>query len=241
MKELEDAFGQALYDCLQGLGECEVIIERDDGYIDADIGVAKYFAESKDWEPYYREAMKHAKGRILDIGCGAGRHSLYLQDMGFEVVGIDISPKAIETCKIRGLKDARVISIGKISAELGKFDTILMLGNNFGLFGSYNGAKTLLKRFHTITNDHARIIAETNDIYKTSNPFHLEYHEFNRKRNRMPGQVRLRARYQKYANPWFNYLMVSKPELEDIVNGTGWRIDHFIDSDSSCYIAIIER
>lgn len=240
MKELEDAFGRALYDCFLGKSDCEIIIERDDGYIDLDIDTNKYFAEIEDWEPHYREAMKYAKGRILDVGCGAGRHSLYLQDMGFEVVGIDISPKAIETCRSRGLLDARVMSINEISSKLGRFDTILMLGNNFGLFGSYIGAKSLLKKFHSITNKHARIIAETRDIYQTSNPFHLEYHDLNRRRNRMPGQLRIRARYKKYATPWFNYLMVSKSEMEQIVKGTGWKIDHFIDTDSSNYIAIIE-
>ncbi len=136
--------------------------------------------------------------------------------------------------------DARVMSIKGINAKIGRFDTILMLGNNFGLFGSYNGAKSLLKKFHSITNKHARIIAETNDIYQTSNPFHFEYHELNRRRNRMPGQLRIRARYKNYATPWFNYLMVSKSEIEQIIKGTGWKISHFIDSNSSSYIAIIE-
>jgi len=240
MKDDQDAFGMALYDYVQGNNDYSLIIERDDGYIDVE-DKRLYFLESKDWHPIHREAMKHVKGRVLDIGCGAGRHSLYLQDIGFDVVGIDISPLAVETCRLRGLKDAKVVSIHEAGIELGRFDTILMLGNNFGLFGNYSGAKSLLKKFHDITFDHARIIAETNDPYQTNNPLHLEYQERNRKRKRMSGQIRLRARYKKYANPWFDYLMVSKPEIEKIIEGTGWKISQFIEPEPSHYIAIIDK
>jgi SAM-dependent methyltransferase len=240
MNDHQDAFGHALYEYFQGTGDCSLIIERNDGYIDLDIGT-EYFSECRDWASHYREAMRYVKGSVLDIGCGAGRHSLYLQDIGFEVVGIDVSPLAIETCRVKGLRDAKVMSINDVDIQLGRFDTILMLGNNFGLFGSYNGAKTLLKKFHDITYEHARIIAETNDPYNTTNPFHLEYHELNKKRKRMSGQLRIRARYKKHATTWFDYLMVSKPEMEKIVEGTGWKINHYIDSDTSCYIAIIDK
>jgi SAM-dependent methyltransferase len=240
MKDDQDAFGMALYDYVQGNNDYEIIIERDDGLIDVEDKTV-YFQECKDWPHHYREAIRHVKGRVLDIGCGAGRHSLYLQDIGFEVVGIDVSPLAVEACRLRGLKDAMVKSIHEADIELGRFDTILMLGNNFGLFGSYSGAKSLLKKFHDIIFDHARIIAETNDPYTTTNPLHLEYHERNRKRKRMSGQLRLRARYKKYATTWFDYLMVSKPEMEQIIEGTGWKISQFIDSESSCYITIIDK
>jgi len=129
--------------------------------------------------------MEFVKGRVLDIGCGAGRHSLYLQRKGFDVLGIDISPLAIKVCKLRGLKKAKVMSIddiGKFAAD--SFDTILMLGNNFGLFGSPGKAKKLLKKLYEITSLEALIIAESRDPYETDNPAHLEYHEFNRKKGK---------------------------------------------------------
>lgn len=240
MKDNQDAYGHLVYDYLYGKENCE-IVERDDGYIDTSIGLRAYFSECENWSAHQREAMRHVRGRILDIGCGAGRHSLYLQDKGFEVVGIDISPLAVEVCKLRGMKDARVMSITQISPKLGKFDTILMFGNNFGLFGSYKKAKMLLKKLHKLTSNIGRIIAESNDPYKTDNPFHLKYQESNRKRNRMSGQLRIRVRYMKYTTPWFDYLMVSKDEMEKILDGTGWRVARFIDSEGSAYTAVIEK
>jgi hypothetical protein len=158
-----------------------------------------------------------------------------------DLVGIDNSPLAVKTCKKRGLKSVRLLSVNQINAKLGIFDTILMMGGNFGLFGSFVGARRLLKKFAKITSSRGIIIADTLDIYKTDNPDHLSYHEFNRQRGRMGGQVRFRVRYKKYATPWFDYLMVSKDEMENILDGTDWKVTKYIDSEGPAYIAIINK
>ena len=71
-----------------------------------------------------------------ELCCGAGRQALYFQEKGFDVVAIDNSPLAIEVCKKRGVIVARTISVSQISSTLGTFDTVIMFGNNFGLFGT---------------------------------------------------------------------------------------------------------
>jgi SAM-dependent methyltransferase len=241
LKAEEDAYGQEIWAYYQGREVFE-IVERDDGFIEAVSAAPKmYFLEHKNWPVHERKAMKFVKGKVLDIGCGAGRHALYLQSKGFDVLGIDVSPLAIKVCKLRGLKKAEVMSIEDIDFKPNSFDTILMLGNNFGLFGSFEKARKLLKKFRKITSKEALIIAETRDPYMTNNPAHLEYHEFNRKRGRKAGQLTLRIRFEKYATPWFDYLMVSKNEMKEILKDTEWRIKRFIDSDGSQYIAILER
>ena len=240
MKDYQDAHGYAIYDYLKGKGGFE-IAERDDGFITSTNAPAVYFSKYRDWPPHEKRAMRYVKGRVLDIGCGAGRHSLSLQEKGLDVLGTDVSPLAIKVCKLRGLKKAKLMSLTQISSKLGKFDTLLMLGNNFGLFESYNKARRLLNRFHKITSDKARIIAESMDPYKTAEPQHLKYHKSNRKRDRMSGQVRLRVRYKKYVTPWFDYLLVSKDEMQNILHGTGWQVKCFLDSDDPMYVAIIEK
>lgn len=240
MKDRQDAYGHEMYNYLQGKKSFEVI-ERDDGYVDVSLGAVNYFQEYKDWTAHQKKAMKYVRGKVLDIGCGAGRHARYLQSKGFDVMGIDQSPLALKVCKLRGLKKTKLVPIERISAKLGKFDTILMQGNNFGLFGSFQKARRLLKRFHTITNEHARIIAESRDIYATKDPAHLSYHVFNRKRRRMSGQTRLRVRYQQYMTSWFDYLMVSREEMKKILTGTGWRLKKFIGGKDGMYNAIIEK
>lgn len=237
----KDAYGQEVLAHYNGEGSFEVV-ERDDGYIGISMGCPVYFADYKDWPKDLKQAIKYVKGRVLDIGTGAGRAALYLQDKGHEVIAIDNSPLAIQVCKKRGVKKAKVMPIEEINKfKLDYFDTILMLGSNFGLFGNYKKAKRLLKVMYRITAEDALIIAESRDVYKTKDPGHIRYHERNKKKGRMAGQIRIRIRFKDYIGDWFDYLQVSKSEMKDILEGTGWRVKKFIDSEDSTYIAVIEK
>jgi 2-polyprenyl-3-methyl-5-hydroxy-6-metoxy-1,4-benzoquinol methylase len=93
LKPEEDAFGQKLLNAYKGTQVFEVV-ERNDGYIDA-IDLKVYFSTFKEWPPIQQKAMNFVRGRVLDVGCGAGRHSIYLQKKGFDTLGIDISSLAI--------------------------------------------------------------------------------------------------------------------------------------------------
>ena len=234
-----DAFGQALMNYLE-TGDSFNVMERDDGLVDM-MSPEVYFRPFVEWSVHQQEAMALVKGRVLDVGAGAGRHALYLQEQGHEVITIDASPLAVEVCRKRGVKDARLLSLFDVDESIGTVDTIVMLGNNFGLFGSYDGAKTMLKRFAAITPANGRIVAETLNPYGTDNPVHLAYHQWNRERGRMSGQIGLRVRYLNYADDWFDYLFVSLDEMREIVDGTGWKISQTIGNVNGIYIAILEK
>jgi SAM-dependent methyltransferase len=241
LTSLQDAYGHEINDYFLGHSHVYEIVERDDGYIDFSTGPKAYFVEYKDWPSYQKKAIRFARGKVLDIGCGAGRCLVHLQHKGLDVTGIDTSPLAIKVCKKRGIKNAIVQSITQIGPDLGIFDTMIMYGNNFGLFGSHKRARWLLRKMYRMTTDKARIIAESLDPYGTDLPEHLTYHKYNRKRGRMSGQIRLRVRYSKYASPWFDYLLVSKDEMRDILEGTGWKAVRFFDSTFSAYTVVIEK
>ncbi|MGB8780320.1 MAG: class I SAM-dependent methyltransferase [Candidatus Bathyarchaeia archaeon] len=235
-----DAFGQELWACFKGQDICE-IIERDDGYFSAHQSPKVYFSEYPDWSIIEQKAMAVVKGRVLDIGCGAGRHALYLQQKGFSVVGVDSSRLAVKVCKLRGLKKARVMSLENLSFKPNTFSTILMLGGNFGLMGNPKKTRRLLKKLRRITTKNAIIIAETRDPYNTDNPLHLKYHRLNKSRGKLSGQTRIRVRFEKTVTKWIEWLIVSKEEMEQLINGTGWKISRFIDSENSGYVAILEK
>jgi 2-polyprenyl-3-methyl-5-hydroxy-6-metoxy-1,4-benzoquinol methylase len=237
----QDAFGQEIYAYYTGKDVTEVT-EREDGFISTGRGPKGYFDSFEDWFLQEQEAMQFVQGRVLDVGCGAGRVCLYLQGQGFEVLGIDNSPLALEVCRARGVKNLSLTPLKQVSSHLGTFDTIVMLGNNFGLFESYQGAKRMLKRFHRLTTPAAHIIAQSNNIYQTTDPLHLAYQARNRQLGRMSGQIRLRVRYQTCKGPWFDYLMVSPDEMQDILVDTGWSVERFIYfPESPLYIAIIGK
>lgn len=234
----QDAYGRLIYDFHRGLDTTE-IVERDDGWIAESGGARDYFAPYPRWPKHQRQAMRWVGGRVLDIGAGAGRVSLYLHTRGRDVLAVDLSPLAIRTVRLRGVSQARVLSITQITRRLGTFDTLVMLGNNFGLFGSPKRARWLLSRFDRMTPSSGRIVAEVLDPYDTKRPEHFRYHRRNRARGRMAGQARIRVRYLDLATPWFDYLFVSRNELRTILRGTRWRIESIIDSSGPTYIAVL--
>lgn len=242
MEKTQDAYGRQLLAQYHSQTATAEFIERDDDYIDTGSEAGLYFFEYEQWSPVEHKAIERVKGRILDIGCGAGRHSLYLQQKGFDVRAIDNSPGAIEVCKLRGLKNAVVKPIVEVDDfEPNSFDTILLMGNNFGLFGDAENAKLILKKLSRITSSEAQIIAGTRNPYQTDSPEHLEYHEFNRRRGRMPGQIKMRVRYGKTVGAWFDYLFVSPEEMHQIVADTDWQIKEFIEAGEANYFVVIGK
>ena len=228
---MADAFGEML---LGGTGP--EIIERDDGFLDP--VEMNYFAPVAQWPAVERRALRWARGRVLDVGVGAGRAALELQRRGRSVVGIDISPGAIEVARARGVCDVRLLAFEDLDDSVGQFGTIVMFGNNFGLFSSPSKAKRLLRRLRPLAD---RIVAGSNDPYATEDSAHLAYQDRNRKRGRMPGQLRLRVRYRDLIGAWFDYLIVSPDEMAAILEGTGWRIHRLLQQDGSgYYVAVLE-
>jgi SAM-dependent methyltransferase len=237
MRDRSDAFGHTIWDAYR-TGTSLHVIERDDGLVNV-MDAAVYLAPPSRWSAHERRAVQLARGSVLDIGCGAGRHALAMQSRGLRVRGIDTSPLAIRTARARGLHDARVLDVRELAR--GSYDTIIMLGNNFGLLGAPKPGRRLLHRFHDLTTNDARIIAESNDVHRTRDPVHLAYHVRNRARGRLPGQLRLRVRYRDAASPWFDYLMVSLDEMRAMVEGTGWHVTRTLRSRGSAYIAVLEK
>lgn len=242
MMDEEDLFGEILYAHYKGEDSAHVI-ERDDGYLSIYESASFYFREFKDWSDLEKEAMYYVGGKILDVGCGAGRHSLYLQKNKFNVLSIDNSPGAIEVCKLRGTKNAKLLSLNDIQPNLGMFDTIIMMGNNFGLFGNPTNAKRLLKIFYKITSDEATIVAPSVNTYNTKNKDHLDYIESNISRGRIGGQVIIRTRFRKLISSWMDLLLVSQEEMEEILKGTRWKLKHILQEQegSASYIAILGK
>lgn len=237
-----DAYGQQMWAFMNDGSPIE-IVERDDGLVNAARSTESYFAAFRHWPAIERRAIRFARGRTaLDVGCAVGRVALHLQSKGFRVTAIDNSPLAVTLAAARGVKDARLLpfeNIDQLSPR--SLDTVVMFGNNFGLFGSYRRARTLLRGLHRLTRDRAVILAESLDPHETTEPVHLAYQRRNRRRGRMSGQIRIRIRFNQWIGPWFEYLLVSPAEMSAIVEGTGWEIDRFLTEDGPRYTAVIRR
>lgn len=163
------------------------------------------------WDWWDRELLPlAARGPALDLGAGAGRAGLWLQDRGLAVVAVDSSPGAVEVCRLRGVRDARLGDLCDPPADQ-SWRTILLLGGNLGLAGSWDSTRALFARLAEISAPDALVIADTVDP-------------------RGPAEIGLRIRYKRTATPWWRQINVPVNELAQLIEGTGWRLDrHLVD------------
>ena len=110
-----------------------------------------------------QKALSMAKGRVLDIGAGAGCHALALQERGLEVKAIDISPLSCEVMKERGVKDVECVNLFNQQLQ-GKYDTLLLLMNGTGIAGKLNRLSMLLNRLKELLAEGGQILIDSSDL-----------------------------------------------------------------------------
>jgi SAM-dependent methyltransferase len=222
--DVGDAFGAALVDRLAG-GSGTHVIERDDGFVDV-MDADYYFAEPGGWATIDRDALDLVAGRVLDVGAGAGRHALALQERGEDVLALDVSPGAIETCRRRGVGRTFLGTPQDLATTAPKlFDTAILMGNGLGLLGSRSSAGGILNALRSLMKRDGVVVGTILDPYDTDDARHLAYHDHNRRRGRLPGEVTIRTRFGSLADPWFDWLQASPGELRDLAARHSWRID----------------
>ncbi len=126
------------------------------------IPIPYLFRDFKKMPLLEQKALKLCKGNILDIGCGAGGHSLYLQKKGFTVTALDQSPGAIETCKLRGLEHTVLQTVQDF--KLQKYDTLLMLMNGIGIVGKLRNIDLFFSHLKTLLKPNGQILLDSSDI-----------------------------------------------------------------------------
>ena len=215
-------------------------IERDDGHI-SETDASRYFSSYEEWPEYEREAMLEARGRVLDVGLGAGRHSLWLQERGHNVVGIDLAPLAVEVSRLRGVRDARVMDVTKMDFPGRHFDTVLMMGANLGIVGEVPEIQGVLSSLDRVTKPDGIIIGSTRDPLTTENPAHLAHHEMNRRRGKPPGLVKIRVNFRDVKGEWFEFLMMGEELLAEILVPTNWKVSKIYGYGNGDYIAILSK
>jgi SAM-dependent methyltransferase len=236
---MPDVFGKVMRDAARGIPGVH-IVERDDGF-ERESSIEQYVWPFERWADHPEGlALEYVKGSVLDIGCGAGRVALHLQNMGFDVTGIDISPGAIEVCREQGLKKAYVMPVEDLDFPDNTFDTILLFGNNFGLLGTDDLLITMLQKLQRITREDAVVLAGTICPTDTDNPRHLKYHEKNRSEGRPPGLVRLRLKYNGETGDWFDLRLAQPEEMQYVAERAGWSFERKI-GDFGYYVGVLRK
>ena len=159
---MKDLFGRAILD-YQTNNDPENLITETSISEEDEMSVAYLFRDYTEMPKIEQKALQLAKGRILDVGCGAGSHSLTLQnDRNLDVTSIDISENAIQACRLRGLKNAIMQDILNLENE--KFDTIIALMNGTGIFGTLEETPKFLQKLKSLLNPGGQILIDSSDI-----------------------------------------------------------------------------
>jgi SAM-dependent methyltransferase len=161
-KFMKDLFGKAILDYQTNNNPEDLLTETSISEEDV-MSVAYLFRNYAEMPKIEQKALQLAKGKILDVGCGAGSHSLTLQnDRQLDVTSIDISENAIQACKLRGIKNAKVQDL--MTLENDKFDTIIVLMNGPGICGKLKNLPKFLLKLKSLLNDGGQILMDSSDI-----------------------------------------------------------------------------
>lgn len=159
---MKDLMGRAIWDYFHNENPEDLQTETSISELD-ELPVDYLFRDFEEMNKIEKKALKLSSGKVLDIGAGAGSHSLYLQnERNLDVTALDISPKSIQVCKLRGIQKTIAQNMLEFSGET--FDTILLLMNGTGIFQSLNVIDVYLKKLHSLLNKNGQILIDSTDI-----------------------------------------------------------------------------
>jgi SAM-dependent methyltransferase len=157
---MKDLFGKALLDYQNG-NYTEDLITSTNISDEDELPLPYLFRDFKDMPKLEQKALQLSKGKIMDVGCGSGSHSLYLQEKGLDVKAIDISTGAVEVAKKRGVLK---VELRDILNETDTFDTILLLMNGTGIFQELSQVAKYLKHLKSLLHPKGQILIDSSDI-----------------------------------------------------------------------------
>jgi len=222
---MNDVLGHAMYDYWHRQSPSKLWINNKYGPKE-EMPVATYFREEDDMPDIEWMAMEQCRGKVLDIGAGAGSHALYLQEQGLAVTAIDISPLCVKIMHERGV--ARAIEGDIFSHEEGSYDTLLLLMNGIGLAGTIDGLKTLLFHLKGLLNRDGQILFDSSDIaylYEGNLPEQSYY-----------GEIEYQYTYKKLKTEWFKWLYIDEHTLQQVATECGYLMDVLIDDEHGQYL-----
>jgi len=228
----KDIFGKAIKAYYENNDNTNIIVHSPD--FDDDIIEVQYLFRSYDQMPEIEQkALELCKGKVLDVGCGAGSHALYLQNKRkLECLAIDTSPGAVEIARKRGLKDAQCEDFFNLNNQ--KFDTILLLMNGSGIIGELKNMNRFFKKAEDLLNKDGQIIMDSSDLiylfeedFSDTEPYY--------------GELKFQTSYKGEKSDWFKWLYIDEELLKFYATKHGFNCNIIKKGKHFDYLAIINK
>lgn len=189
--------------------------------------ISTYFRRESQMPALELKALDLCTGKILDIGAGAGSHTLALEDREMDVTAMDISPQLVSVMEMRGV--TKFIQQDIFKYKDARFDTLLLLMNGIGLVGNIQGLRTFLRHCKTLLNPGGQLIFDSSDVaylYEDEIPVMDNYY----------GEIECRYEYRKQKTDWFSWLYIDRDTLRLIAEDEGWNMEFIMEDNSGQYL-----
>ncbi len=235
---MKDLIGQAILD-YQLTQKPAVILTETDISEAEEMDVSYWFRSYKEMPELEQLALKKSKGKILDIGCGAGSHALYLQEKNLDVTAIDISPKAIEACQLRGVKKVQLLNVLDLKDQ--QYDTLLLLMNGTGIFGRLIHITRYLEHLKRLLTPTGQILIDSSDLI-----YMFDEDEDGGKWIPMDnkdyyGELVFQVHYKGETEDAFDWLYLDYNTLQNAAHGSGLECELVYEGENYEYLARLTR
>ena len=228
-----DPFGTAMLDYFGGNLGATIQVFSDLAEND-EIPVRYLFRSYSQMPNWEQKALEACYGEVLDIGAGAGSHTLHLQKIGMDVVAMDISPGAVDIMQSRGVENIIHGSIWDFTKR--KFDTLLLLMNGIGLVGDLKGLNQFLGHAKSLLKPGGQILFDSSDIaylYEKDNQEILNP-------DRYYGIISYQMCYGEVCGEIFDWLYIDYPRLEKHARVNGYTCEKLVEGGHYEYVASLK-
>ncbi len=204
--DLKDVHGHAILDFFVGNPKGPLIIHNNYDVAE-EMPVEVFFRNEEDFTSLEHIALQHCHGSIMDLGAGAGAHSLVLQEMGKEVYAIENSPGCVEVMQRAGISNVLFTDYRKHNR---KYDTILVMMNGLGLAGTLQHVNTFISSLLKMLHPGGQLLMDSSDIaylYQEKIQPPIGYY----------GEVRYQYEYDGVKGEWFDWVYVDPATLGSIL------------------------
>jgi len=224
---MKDVLGQAISDYFHQTSAGKLWVNNKYGPRE-EMPVAVYFRNAEEMPELEWIAVQHCKGKILDIGAGAGSHTLLLQQMGQDCTALEISPLAAAVIKARGVE--RIIQKDFFQWTGETYDTLLLMMNGIGLSGTLRGLRAFLGKARKLLSPGGQLIFDSSNIaylYGGHPPEMPDYY----------GEILYQYEYKKQRSDWFNWLFIDGETLKTVAAEEGWQTEFLFTDESDQFLA----
>ncbi|MEQ8359043.1 MAG: methyltransferase domain-containing protein [Cytophagales bacterium] len=231
----KDPLGVALMDYISGNRREFIKVTSSLGEED-NLWVKQFFRTYPEMPEVEKTALKHCKGKVLDVGAGAGAHSQYLKTKGLDVFPIDISEGAVKVMKAGGLDKARKINFFDLFSE--KYDTILMLMNGIGITGTIDKLDVFFQKVTELLYDDGVLIFDSSDIIYM---FEDEIGNFELDHDNYYGEVKYSMSYKNIKGDSFEWLFIDYNTFKSLAEKNNFHTKILSKQNNNAYTCMCSK